>query len=82
MNERPNQLFSRVEKVKYKDLLIYSLLMPFSVLSLCTPWKQLQFLHIVVGSSVDERIDGEQTPDLFCIREIKYFSIKGNIYEA
>lgn len=81
MNERQNQLFSGVEKVKYKVLAIDTLLMPISVPSSRTPQKRLQFLNIVIGSFVDERIDGKQTPDSLH-GEIKYFGIKGNIYEA
>lgn len=81
MDERQNQLFSEVEKVKYKALVIHTLLMPISVPPSRTPQKWLQFLNIVIGSFVEERIDGKQTPDSL-YGEIKYFGIKDNIYEA
>lgn len=50
--------------------------MPISVPSSCTPGKQLQFLHIVTGSSVDERIDGKLTPDLFCMQKWSTLALK------
>lgn len=50
--------------------------MPISVPSSCTPRKQLQFLHIVVGDFVDERIDGKQTQDFFCMEKWSTLALK------
>lgn len=76
MNERPNQLFYELEKVKYKDLLIDSLLMPISVPSSYAPQKRLQFLHVAMRSPVGERIDGKQTPDLLRMEKLSTLALK------
>lgn len=50
--------------------------MPISVPSSCTPRKQLQFLHTVVGDFLDERIDGKQTQDFFCKEKWSTLALK------
>lgn len=50
--------------------------MPISVPSSCTPQKQFQYLHIVVGDFVDERIDGKQKQDLFCVEKWSTLALK------